>query len=1102
MDNGGNTDSDMERQPFILAELEDLSPIFAPLKATSRIKYTCFNVSSNFLIFGATSGGLYIFRREPCIFLQLLPNKEGSVIQVSISPDEKLIAFATVKGGVCILERSTSHGAKQVITTLDHQNAQITSLQWNEQNNELYVGDDTGKISVITVSLFPPKNMFQNPSFVLMQLDSKIVQMDYSSEMLLVSTLTKCYICDTSRELFRQVGHKLRDGEYGACIYNTQDGHSVIKDTGMLRDRVGFSFETDKNILDYSNLKHLKLLCARPGSRIWEVAIDGTVISTHHFKEALAVPPRNIIFQDNSSSHNGDFTNNQNLSNGSCLNNEQINSNYVEQSFNFQKLYVILSKFLFTYKTDGIYIFDPERADVVLWNNEITDIVDVKCINDVIYTWSGYGKMYALNLVPLEKFLIRLYFRKKYLTLAKLCLEYSDYLKSQANGSSKLYLLHDLDEKLSEMENENVRSLCDRLDPLFEIFRKNAQDRQVVNAQKLKSGIFLIGNHMEEKSNHQKNLRPNYLNVKSRSHSVSPDRIGKDSQLKNQGSSSSLPDLIDESPKIEETDKEEISKISEEIKNSREPSNELIFRLFDSLLNLSNNEAINNRNKKFENVRSIPFHTYFKDDHVKLISGAFHSSLKTRIVFDWLNSFTINPNNLNYPSFISDNHDTKSLELDYKLSKVLKLFANILDENQIVDLIKSANLKCYYLSLLEVVDRFQEASLSSVSDSNLNLSNISTSAKTLNILYFLVKMGQIEKCSRYSNKIVLLDMLYLIFKFQEYLKQTGKSSEIVELQCQTLLLSYVDKALNRSELITEATPFVEDYIIKCLENVNSSASCVKDATCSCGFPSPKLRPSISMFPEIGQLLIEKTWPSDPVKCIKICGDIPYLWRYLIVFRKDEPLISLLPLIIQLGEISEIENRLHEMDVMMCEISVRHLIGLKNGNCLNCGMKMKIEDDTMHWTELGLLCVKSIGPQDTLNLFSKYSSDISSKELGQSFYQALIFSTIMEKHSKGLRKNVVDLLIGKCEEKSTRLPVFSEKVKQEIFSDEGFDKEIISSPHHWGARLEIKSCCASCSLSLDSEALVSEGGLIVFKCAHAFHSVCLKKADSECPVCKK
>lgn len=40
-----------------------------------NFQYTCFDVSPSFLVFGATSGGLYLFRREPCTFLQLLPNK-------------------------------------------------------------------------------------------------------------------------------------------------------------------------------------------------------------------------------------------------------------------------------------------------------------------------------------------------------------------------------------------------------------------------------------------------------------------------------------------------------------------------------------------------------------------------------------------------------------------------------------------------------------------------------------------------------------------------------------------------------------------------------------------------------------------------------------------------------------------------------------------------------------------------------------------------------------------------------------------------------------------------------------------------------------------
>lgn len=32
-------------------------------------------MSQNFIILGASSGGLYVFRRQPCEFIQLLPNK-------------------------------------------------------------------------------------------------------------------------------------------------------------------------------------------------------------------------------------------------------------------------------------------------------------------------------------------------------------------------------------------------------------------------------------------------------------------------------------------------------------------------------------------------------------------------------------------------------------------------------------------------------------------------------------------------------------------------------------------------------------------------------------------------------------------------------------------------------------------------------------------------------------------------------------------------------------------------------------------------------------------------------------------------------------------
>lgn len=35
----------------------------------------CFDASTNFLVFGASSGGIYIFKEDPCEFKKLIPSK-------------------------------------------------------------------------------------------------------------------------------------------------------------------------------------------------------------------------------------------------------------------------------------------------------------------------------------------------------------------------------------------------------------------------------------------------------------------------------------------------------------------------------------------------------------------------------------------------------------------------------------------------------------------------------------------------------------------------------------------------------------------------------------------------------------------------------------------------------------------------------------------------------------------------------------------------------------------------------------------------------------------------------------------------------------------
>lgn len=76
--------------------------------------------------------------------------------QVSISPDEKLIAFASVRGVVCVLSRSESGGCatRCLNRSVEHNGTEVTALCWVATSDQLFVGDKQGRLSVINVPLF------------------------------------------------------------------------------------------------------------------------------------------------------------------------------------------------------------------------------------------------------------------------------------------------------------------------------------------------------------------------------------------------------------------------------------------------------------------------------------------------------------------------------------------------------------------------------------------------------------------------------------------------------------------------------------------------------------------------------------------------------------------------------------------------------------------------------------------------------------------------------------------------------------------------------------------------------------------------------------
>ncbi|XP_060568144.1 BLOC-2 complex member HPS5-like, partial [Ruditapes philippinarum] len=311
---------------YVLLEGQSTDELQAPLNRSSRLKYNCVSVSNKLVAFGSNTGGIYIFSRIDQKLLQIaFAEKEtNSVSLVRISPHEKYVAFVSSSNiYVLDLKLESRSKAETLRSSSDLAGCLVTSLLWDQTSAKLFIGDDLGKVSMMPVYSNKAKNLFSLPLEIIMKLDSAIVQLDKAEDKILVSTMTRCYLCDTVKQHYSQIGKKLRDGNFGACFLQQGTSAPMI----------------------YS---------ARPGSRIWEVDFEGNVLNTHQFKQLLALPPSHII---------------------------NVNQKYIfdtetnttkAQSVAFPKLIILKKNFLLTWTNTSVYVLDPINVKVMLWTNQFS----------------------------------------------------------------------------------------------------------------------------------------------------------------------------------------------------------------------------------------------------------------------------------------------------------------------------------------------------------------------------------------------------------------------------------------------------------------------------------------------------------------------------------------------------------------------------------------------------------------------------------------------------------------------------------------------------------------------------------------------------------
>ncbi|XP_027507145.1 Hermansky-Pudlak syndrome 5 protein [Corapipo altera] len=413
----------------VLAELECLDPLLSALRLdSSRLKCTCIDVSKRWLALGSSGGGLNLIQKDGWKQRLFLTHKEGAISRVACClHDEDYVAVATSQGLVVVWELNQERRGKpeRIYVSSEHKGRKVTALCWDTAALRVFVGDHVGKVSAIKINTSKQgkaaATFVMFPVQIITTVDSRVVQLDYLDGRLLISSLTRTYLCDTEREKFWKIGNKERDGEFGACFF------PVGKNSGNQQPLI---------------------YCARPGSRMWEVNFDGEVQSTHQFKQLLSSPPLPVVTLRQDPHYTG----------SSCS----------PQSLSFPKLLYLTEHCVVTWTERGIYIFLPQSVQVLLWS-EVKDIQDIAVYKSELFCLHTNGKVVHLSLLLVDRCVERL-MRRGFWTLAarvsclfqnsiiscrarkNLPLDKLEHLKSQLDASTQQDLTMQLEELISKLE--------------------------------------------------------------------------------------------------------------------------------------------------------------------------------------------------------------------------------------------------------------------------------------------------------------------------------------------------------------------------------------------------------------------------------------------------------------------------------------------------------------------------------------------------------------------------------------------------------------------------------------------------------------------------
>lgn len=233
---------------------------------------TALDCSSDFVAVGSSIGMLYLYcRRQGHMTKYCIEGKSDSLTAVKLlSCFDDLVAVGTASGRVAVFQLvSPLPGRNKQLRRFDVQGLHrgpVTALAWSSNGSKLFSGDDRGRVVFTSLDL----DQGECRPVLVLEESSAVVQIQYSHQLLLISTLTRTVIHNTG--LNQGLNQGLKDQVKTSQNQATNTiGTQPRKSSG----RFGACF-----LPALCKQSDLQVFAARPGLRLWRSDINGQVQET------------------------------------------------------------------------------------------------------------------------------------------------------------------------------------------------------------------------------------------------------------------------------------------------------------------------------------------------------------------------------------------------------------------------------------------------------------------------------------------------------------------------------------------------------------------------------------------------------------------------------------------------------------------------------------------------------------------------------------------------------------------------------------------------------------------------------------------------------